>query len=328
MASSLSFDLSSLRDKASRWIKAESVNPTPMNKNEALNISSHGQADLKPLHNARSSASPLPNAQPAREPLQVVWRNHVESVDSHAESRSATKHFPNTTNGSAEFDRGLWLLHDAFARREGWLRLSGELVATPLRRQELFHPGYATAKRVCDIAGSLGLLTLLMPVLLLITILIKLDSVGPVFFRQRRIGKDGEEFFIWKFRSMRADAPRYTPSPTSNHDSRLTSVGRLIRRISFDELPQLINVLKGEMSLVGPRPEMPFIVDGYTDFERERLAVRPGITGLWQVSPARALPIHDNLQYDLHYIRHQNLMLDAAILLRTIAAVIRGVGAV
>jgi len=323
MASSLSFDLSSLRDKASRWIKAESVNPTPMNKNEALNISPY-EPDLKSLHNARSSASPLPHAQPAREQLHVVWRNHAETSD-HAVS---TTHFPHTPPGSAEFDRGLWLLHDAFARREGWLRLSAELVATPLRRQESLHPGYATAKRVCDIAGSLVLLTLLMPVLLLIASLIKLDSEGPVFFRQRRIGKDGEEFFIWKFRSMRANAPRYAPSPTSNLDSRLTSIGRLIRRISFDELPQLINVLKGEMSLVGPRPEMPFIVDSYTDFERERLAVRPGITGLWQVSPARALPIHENLQYDLHYIRHQNLMLDGAILLRTIAAVIRGVGAV
>jgi len=294
-----------------------------MNKNEALNISQY-EPDLKSLHDARSSASPLPHAQPAREPLQVVWRNHADTSD-HAAS---VTHFPHTAPGNVEFDRGLWLLHDAFARREGWLRLSGELVATPLPRQESLHPRYAAAKRFCDIAGSLVLLTLLMPVLLLIAFLIKLASQGPVFFRQRRIGKNGEEFFIWKFRSMYANAPRYAPSPTSNLDSRLTSIGRLIRRISFDELPQLINVLKGEMSLVGPRPEMPFIVDSYTDFERERLAVRPGITGLWQVSPARALPIHENLQYDLHYIRHQNLMLDAAILLRTIAAVIRGVGAV
>jgi lipopolysaccharide/colanic/teichoic acid biosynthesis glycosyltransferase len=127
---------------------------------------------------------------------------------------------------------------------------------------------------------------------------------------------------------MRIDAPKYAPSPTSDRDCRLTRIGRLIRRISIDELPQLINVLKGEMSLVGPRPEMPFIVDRYTPLERGRLAVKPGITGLWQVSPARALPIHENLQYDLHYIFHQSLMLDGAILLRTLAAVIRGVGAV
>jgi lipopolysaccharide/colanic/teichoic acid biosynthesis glycosyltransferase len=101
-----------------------------------------------------------------------------------------------------------------------------------------------------------------------------------------------------------------------------------MRRLSIDELPQLINVLKGEMSLVGPRPEMPFIVARYRSVERERLVVRPGITGLWQISPARAFPIHENLEYDLHYIRNQNLLLDCAIILRTVTAVFRGVGAV
>lgn len=127
---------------------------------------------------------------------------------------------------------------------------------------------------------------------------------------------------------MRVDAPKHAPSPTSDLDWRLTRIGRFIRCISIDELPQLINALKGDMSLVGPRPEMPFIVERYTPLERERLAVKPGVTGLWQVSPARALPIHENLHYDLYYIFHQSLKLDGAILLRTIAAVIRGVGAV
>jgi lipopolysaccharide/colanic/teichoic acid biosynthesis glycosyltransferase len=98
--------------------------------------------------------------------------------------------------------------------------------------------------------------------------------------------------------------------------------------MSLDEIPQLINVLRGEMSLVGPRPEMPFIVDRYHPMECERLAARPGITGLWQISPARAFPIHENLHYDLHYIRNQNFFLDCAIVLRTIAAVIHGVGAI
>jgi lipopolysaccharide/colanic/teichoic acid biosynthesis glycosyltransferase len=288
-----------------------------MKNNEALNI--YEQPD-KPLHLA---AQQQPIAAPARESLRLVWRNLSEITGSPA-TTAATPH----SSPSPEFDSGLWLLHDAFIRREGWLRLSAELVATPLPHQESLRPSYAAAKRFCDMAGSLALLTLLSPVFAIIAILIKLDSQGPIFFRQLRIGKDGEEFLIWKFRSMRANAPRYAPSPTSNLDSRLTRIGRLIRRISFDELPQLINVLKGEMSLVGPRPEMPFIVDGYSSFERERLAVKPGITGLWQVSPARAHPIHENLQYDLHYIRHQNLMLDAAILLRTIAAVIHGAGAV
>jgi lipopolysaccharide/colanic/teichoic acid biosynthesis glycosyltransferase len=142
------------------------------------------------------------------------------------------------------------------------------------------------------------------------------------------VGKDGKEFLLWKFRSMKVDVPRYEVSPQSSTDCRLTRVGRLIRRLSIDEIPQLVNVVKGEMSLVGPRPEMPFIVDSYDSIEYGRFIVRPGITGLWQISPARAFPIHDNLQYDLHYIQNQNLLFDCAIMLRTIAAVVHGIGAV
>jgi lipopolysaccharide/colanic/teichoic acid biosynthesis glycosyltransferase len=127
---------------------------------------------------------------------------------------------------------------------------------------------------------------------------------------------------------MRPDVPAYEASPRSVVDDRLTRIGRLIRRLSVDEMPQLINVLKGEMSLVGPRPEMPFIVAQYGLTECERLEAKPGITGLWQISPARAFPIHENLQYDMHYIRNQNFVLDCAIILRTLAAVIHGVGAV
>jgi lipopolysaccharide/colanic/teichoic acid biosynthesis glycosyltransferase len=127
---------------------------------------------------------------------------------------------------------------------------------------------------------------------------------------------------------MRTDVREYEASPRSGVDDRLTRIGRLIRRLSIDELPQLINVLRGEMSLVGPRPEMPFMVARYHPIECERLIARPGITGLWQISPARAFPIHENLHYDLHYIRNQNFFLDCAIVLRTIAAVIHGVGAI
>ncbi len=127
---------------------------------------------------------------------------------------------------------------------------------------------------------------------------------------------------------MRVDTPRYEASPVSPSDFRLTRVGKFIRRLSLDEIPQLINVLRGEMSLVGPRPEMPFIVDGYGTLERKRLKVRPGVTGLWQISPARALPIHENLHYDFYYIKYRNLFFDLAILLRTVVAVVRGVGAI
>jgi lipopolysaccharide/colanic/teichoic acid biosynthesis glycosyltransferase len=127
---------------------------------------------------------------------------------------------------------------------------------------------------------------------------------------------------------MKVGVSQYETSPQSAQDARLTRIGRFIRRLSLDEIPQLINVFKGEMSLVGPRPEMPFIVARYGQVAWERLLVRPGITGLWQISPARAYPIHENLQYDFYYIRYQNFILDCVIILRTIGAVLRGVGAI
>jgi lipopolysaccharide/colanic/teichoic acid biosynthesis glycosyltransferase len=182
-------------------------------------------------------------------------------------------------------------------------------------------------KRVADFAICIPALALSLPLLLVASILIKVDSDGPIFFRQARIGKNGRVFRLWKFRSMHSDAPPYERSPLSDADARLTRVGRVFRRFSIDELPQLINVLRGEMSIVGPRPEMPFIVDQYGLFERQRLQVRPGITGLWQISPARAMPIHENMEYDLYYIQRQNIYLDLAILLRTVTAVVRGIGA-
>lgn len=226
-------------------------------------------------------------------------------------------------------DLGLWLLLDGSAdRHDRWERLRTFPHGDSRTRKHRWQYSSSLLKRGCDIIGSLCLLIMLFPFFLLIAIVIKIDSPGPVFFRHYRIGKNGDPFVLWKFRSMRADVPSYETSPRSVGDSRLTRVGRILRRLSFDELPQLINVLKGEMSLVGPRPEMPFIVARYRPIECERLAAKPGITGLWQISPARALPIHENLQYDLHYIRNQNLLLDCAIVFRTIAAVIRGVGAV
>ncbi len=182
-------------------------------------------------------------------------------------------------------------------------------------------------KRVVDLLLAVPLLILALPVFLFAAVLIKIESRGPVFFRQQRIGIDGAPFFMGKFRSMCDDAPRYERSPTSDSDLRLTTVGRTLRRLSLDELPQLINVLKGEMSLVGPRPEMPFIVAQYGPYERRRLHSIPGITGLWQISPARAMPIHENVELDLFYIEQRNIFLDIAILLRTFTAVIRGIGA-
>ena len=184
---------------------------------------------------------------------------------------------------------------------------------------------YELAKRPCDLIGSLALILLLAPTLFVIALLVKMDSQGPVLFRQKRVGRDGRLFDLYKFRSMREDAPKYGLSPTEHSDPRITRLGRFLRRTSLDELPQLINVLKGDMSLVGPRPEMPFIVQTYNAVHRQRLHVTPGITGLWQLSADRAFLIHENIQYDLYYIRHRNFFMDLAILLHTVVFAMRGI---
>jgi lipopolysaccharide/colanic/teichoic acid biosynthesis glycosyltransferase len=170
----------------------------------------------------------------------------------------------------------------------------------------------------------IGLILLLMlyPVL---AILVKSSSSGPVLFRQQRVGKAGRPFAMYKFRTMYEDAPAYSYSPTAGRDPRITPVGRFLRRTSLDELPQVINVLLGQMSIVGPRPEMPFIVEQYTPTQRQRLALKPGMTGLWQISADRAYSIHQNPECDLYYARHRSIFLDIAIMLHTFLVAARGV---
>lgn len=177
---------------------------------------------------------------------------------------------------------------------------------------------YELIKRSVDVAASALLMVLLAPLFILIAILIRLDSPGPALFIQQRVGRNGALFNIFKFRSMFTTAPKYAASPTSSHDPRITRVGRLLRRTSLDELPQLINVLLGTMSLVGPRPEMPFIVETYDARQRQRLQIAPGITCLWQLSADRSFPIHHNIQYDLYYIRNRGFFVDIAILIHTL----------
>jgi lipopolysaccharide/colanic/teichoic acid biosynthesis glycosyltransferase len=177
---------------------------------------------------------------------------------------------------------------------------------------------YTITKRILDFLASIFLLILTAPVLFILALIIKLDSPGPALFVQTRVGRNGELFNIYKFRSMYTNAPRYDVSPVTSHDLRVTRVGRFIRRMSLDELPQLVNVLLGNMSLVGPRPEMPFIVQEYTPEHRQRLQVIPGITGLWQLSADRACPIHQNIEYDLYYLRNRGFFLDMAILIHTL----------
>ncbi|MBN1478511.1 sugar transferase [Candidatus Sumerlaeota bacterium] len=185
----------------------------------------------------------------------------------------------------------------------------------------------ATLKRLFDITGALVLLVALSPLWLWIAWRIRRSSPGPAIFSHVRVGKDGRPFRLHKFRTMRADADPQAKAPDTGDDPRIISSLAWLRRTSLDELPQLLNVLRGEMSLVGPRPEMPFIVNRYEEWQRRRLFVKPGLTGLWQVIGRKNLPLSLNLEYDFYYIKNQSFWLDLSILLRTIPAVVLGRGA-
>lgn len=207
--------------------------------------------------------------------------------------------------------------HRAVAYGDGESTKGNDLVPTPIaKRGAPWH--YAIAKRTADLFVSSSLLVLLAPLLLLIGLMIRLDSPGPALFVQKRVGRNGRLFHIYKFRSMYISAPRYDFSPATSFDPRITRLGRFLRRSCLDELPQLMNVLMGTMSLVGPRPEMPFIAGNYNARQRQRLQVTPGITGLWQLSADRTMPIHENIEYDLYYIRKRGFCMDVAILIHTL----------
>ena len=188
-------------------------------------------------------------------------------------------------------------------------------------------PLYAFLKRIFDIIVSLLLIFICCPVILLIAFLIKKDSPGQVIFKQKRVGYKGKEFVMYKFRTMWTNTKPYDWTPTNLEDKRITPFGKFLRRTSLDELPQFFNVLKGDMSIVGPRPEMPFIVEEYNGLQRDRFAVKPGITGLWQISADRGRQIHENIEYDLYYIDNCGFLLDLIIVIRTIYFAIRGIGA-
>lgn len=184
---------------------------------------------------------------------------------------------------------------------------------------------YETGKRMLDVAVATAVILLSAPLAAVVALLVKKTSNGPVLFRQQRVGKAGRPFTMYKFRTMYVEAPAYGYSPGQDDDPRITPLGRFLRRTSLDELPQFLNVLLGQMSMVGPRPEMPFIVEQYTPEQRQRLAVKPGITGLWQISGDRAFLIHENIEYDLYYVHHRSLFMDVAILLHTLWFAPRGV---
>jgi len=189
-------------------------------------------------------------------------------------------------------------------------------------------------KRLFDILSATVLSIVSAPVMLVTAVLIKLESPGPVLYRQERVGQGGKPFFVTKFRSMRTDAEKDgKPRWASTNDSRVTRVGNVIRRLRIDELPQLFNVLKGEMSLVGPRPERPFFVEQLTQeipFYAVRHSVKPGVTGWAQVRYHYGSTVEDSqekLQYDLYYVKNHTLFLDLVVLLETVGVVLTGKGA-
>lgn len=193
-------------------------------------------------------------------------------------------------------------------------------------------------RRVIDVIVSLTCLVALFPVFFVVAVLIKLDSPGPVFFIQNRVGKNGRLFPLFKFRSMYVDAEKRRDSLLMLNeasgplfkikaDPRVTRVGRILRRSSLDEVPQLINILRGEMTLVGPRPALPREVATYGPVEKKRLSVTPGLTGLWQVSGRSDIPFEEAISLDLDYIARRSVLLDLTIVLRTIPAVVQGRGA-
>lgn len=213
-------------------------------------------------------------------------------------------------------------VHQIFTKKTRLSRIGQIPLVEEYNRSRIL---YSIVKVFMDTFLSLILTIMMLPLFALIAIAIKLDSPGPVFFKHTRVGKGGTQFMMYKFRTMFSDVDPNSLCPKQKNDSRITKVGSILRKLSLDELPQLINVLKGSMSLVGPRPEMPFIVKTYNIIQTRRLKVTPGITGLWQLSGDRSKEIHENMYYDLYYIHNKSIALDLAILIETFIFSFRGI---
>jgi len=247
------------------------------------------------------------------------------------------------TQDQKQFDRDNELLEQLYAKyARGGIRISGW-------RQWLYYAfkrsmwiavvgGCRALKRAMDVVGSLAGIVLLSPILLLTALLIKLEDGGPVFFSQTRVGKWGKLFQMHKFRSMMMGADKMKDNLLGQNESggvtfkmkrdpRITRVGRVIRKLSIDELPQLFNILKGEMSLVGPRPPVPREVAEYDLADRRRLEIIPGLTCLWQVAGRSDIDFEGQVRLDVQYLESQSLKGDIILLLKTIPAVLSGRGA-
>lgn len=188
---------------------------------------------------------------------------------------------------------------------------------------------YEIFKRIIDICGALSGLILLSPIMLIVSIIIKIESKGEIIFKQKRVGLNGREFYMYKFRSMVVNAEELKtalekqnemsgPMFKMKEDPRVTKVGKFIRKTSIDELPQLVNVLKGDMSLVGPRPSLPKEVESFEPWMLERLEVKPGLTCIWQVSGRNNIDFEDWMKLDISYVEDRNLWIDIKLIFKTI----------
>lgn len=189
---------------------------------------------------------------------------------------------------------------------------------------------YDIFKRILDILFSFILIIVLLPLMVIICILVRVESKGNVLYYQKRVGKDGKEFTLYKIRSMVDKAEKDGEKMTIRNDERITKIGRVIRKTRLDELPQLFNILKGDMTFVGPRPEREIFIkeiEKTIPNFRKRLEVKQGLTGLAQVSGGYDLDFEDKLKYDLYYIKNRNIILDSKIIFETIKVIITGVGA-
>lgn len=198
--------------------------------------------------------------------------------------------------------------------------------------------GYLIIKRLIDVIGALCGIALLSPVMIIVGIWIKLDSKGPIFFKQERVGQNGIRFMMYKFRSMCTDAEYLLdklqdenemsgPMFKMKEDPRVTKIGRFIRKTSIDELPQLLNVLKGEMSLVGPRPSLPKEVAQFTPFQRQRLIAKPGLTCYWQVRGRSDVSFEEWMRMDVEYLMDRNTFVDIKLILKTVRVLFGDSGA-
>lgn len=280
---------------------------------------------------ARDADDPVPGLPRLGRPdrLKEIIRDHV--IDEVIVALPAEAHMDALRVATAlqETDVNVRILPDVFevvAMKAGIEDFYGlPLISI---REPSINPVQARVKRIFDLVVASTVLLITSPVMAAVAIWVRLDSAGPIVIHQRRVGAGGKIFSMHKFRSMYwRPEDLDAPAEKRKGDPRVTAAGRVLRRCSLDELPQLWNVMKGEMSIVGPRPELPAIVETYEPWQMKRFMVPPGMTGWWQVNGRSDRSMHQNTEIDLFYVQNYSILLDVQILARTLGAVIRGRGA-